>query len=342
MTFKYYNGNNLKSHSTADMFISIGGRGIGKTYWWKRDCIKDFIENGNQWVYLRRYHSELANIDLLLNDVAHEFPEWDFEIKKRRMYAKKKKTKKWLEMGYILCLSRIKTGKGVNYPKVASILFDEFQLDDSDKRINKYLVNEVKIFSDLYETISRTREVRIIFLSNAISIVNPYFTKWKIAPVKNKIVKKNLNGFIFAIEMCNADDYMSEKVKTRSGKLMNISGMAESSIENDMLNDNEFYIGKKPANAKYRFNLKIDGQTMGVYQDMNDWKLYFSKSFTPTGQTYIFKKTDIDERTIYCKNRKDYTDINIMCNLFNRNLIAFENQNIKYNVLEIFSILNVI
>lgn len=342
LSFKYYDGNNLKSNTDADMYISIGGRGIGKTFWWKRDNVKRFIEHGEQWIYLRRYNSELSNIDLLLDDIAHEFPDWEFEIKKKRMFAKLKTENKWKEMGFIMCLSRIKTGKGVNYPNVGTILYDEFQLDDSDKRLNKYLANEVKVFSDFYETVSRTRNVRIVFLSNAISVVNPYFTKWKLMPTKNKITKKNMNGFVFALEMCNADEYMAEKRKTRSGRLMEISGMAESSLQNEMLNDNLFYIAKKPPNAKYKFNLKIDGQYIGVYQDPTDWKLYFAREHTPTGITYVFKKSDIDEKSYFVKSKRDYNDISIIVNLFHRNLVSFANQNIKYNVLEILSLLNVL
>lgn len=51
------------------------------------------------------------------------------------------------------------------------IIFDEFIID---KGVYKYLPNEVEYFLDLYETISRLRDVKDLFLCT-ITQTNPYF-----------------------------------------------------------------------------------------------------------------------------------------------------------------------
>ena len=59
----YYNYNDLFSYNAMFNFV-IGERGVGKTYGILKKCVKDFIntmsnEHPRQFVYLRRYKSEL-------------------------------------------------------------------------------------------------------------------------------------------------------------------------------------------------------------------------------------------------------------------------------------------
>ena len=68
----YYNGGELLSKNRLINFI-IGNRGGGKTYHWKVRAIKDFLNNGKQFIWLRRYNTELENIRSWYNDIAHEF-----------------------------------------------------------------------------------------------------------------------------------------------------------------------------------------------------------------------------------------------------------------------------
>lgn len=62
--------------------------------------------------------------------------------------------------------------KSSSYEKVDTIIFDEFLID---KGSYHYLQNEVTQLLDVIETVARLRDIRVIFLGNAISITNPYF-----------------------------------------------------------------------------------------------------------------------------------------------------------------------
>lgn len=71
---KFYDGGNAISYNALFSFI-IGGRSIGKTYYYKRKAIKDFLKKKKQFIYLRRYKEELQKtISSFFNDVKNEFP----------------------------------------------------------------------------------------------------------------------------------------------------------------------------------------------------------------------------------------------------------------------------
>ena len=53
-TIDWYSPTNIKSYNKFLNFI-IGGRGIGKTYGFKKDCISRYKKKGKQFIYLRRY-----------------------------------------------------------------------------------------------------------------------------------------------------------------------------------------------------------------------------------------------------------------------------------------------
>ena len=81
--------------------------------------------------------------------------------------------------GYIGALSTSQRLKSNAYPLVDKIIFDEFLIDKGSLR---YINGEVELMLELVETIFRMRDDnnKVIFIANAISIVNPYFTYFNI------------------------------------------------------------------------------------------------------------------------------------------------------------------
>ena len=58
MSIKYYNIDDTLSRDRLFNFV-VGPRGVGKTYSAKNRVIKNFINKGEQFVYIRRYDTEL-------------------------------------------------------------------------------------------------------------------------------------------------------------------------------------------------------------------------------------------------------------------------------------------
>lgn len=68
----FYDGYKTLTYNALFNFI-IGNRGSGKTYWAKRWAINDFIKKGEQFIYLRRYKTELRTIKNFFADISEEF-----------------------------------------------------------------------------------------------------------------------------------------------------------------------------------------------------------------------------------------------------------------------------
>ena len=75
----WYITTNIKSYNKFLNFI-IGGRGIGKTYGFKKDCISRYKKTGKQFLYLRRYKTDLKKINTFLNDQFENFKDYEFKI----------------------------------------------------------------------------------------------------------------------------------------------------------------------------------------------------------------------------------------------------------------------
>ena len=107
----------------------------------------------------------------------------------------------------------------MSYPDVTMIIFDEFIID---KGTYKYLSDEVTCFLEFYETVARIRDVQVFFLSNAITITNPYFLYWNLKmPYNSDITCKN----DMLIQLVANPFFIDMKKNTRFGRL--ISGTVE-------------------------------------------------------------------------------------------------------------------
>ena len=156
----------------------MGERGVGKTYSTKKFAIRRFLKTGEQFVYLRRYKTELSESvgdekdAKFFKKIKAEFPEHKFRVSGDKLYCDDK------ICGYALSLSTALILKSAEFDKVKTIIFDEFIIDGGSSY--HYFRNEVEQFLEFYESIARLRDVRVLFLANAISITNPYFTYFNI------------------------------------------------------------------------------------------------------------------------------------------------------------------
>lgn len=174
----------------------ITERGLGKSYGAKKFVAKHFIKKSKQFVYLRRYKTELKKammkngvpifFDQIKNDP--DLKNHTFSNKSDTMYIDDKLA------GFAMPLSIANILKSSTYEDVDTIIFDEFLIDKSNYH---YLQNEVIQLLDVIETVARLRDIRVIFLGNAISITNPYFDFFNIHLPYNSdisIAKRDNNG----------------------------------------------------------------------------------------------------------------------------------------------------
>lgn len=289
--FMWYDGYKTLDHGCLFNFV-VGNRGCGKSYWAKKWAIRDFLKNGKQFIYLRRFDTEHAGIKKYFDDIEanEEFPGVEFSVSKQNILKIN-----GMDAGYPLALTKAKIQKSVSFPDVNKIIFDEFLLD---KGYQHYLPDECVAFLELYETVARMREVTVMFLSNSISTVNPYFIYFDIQlPYNSNIYKR---GDIL-LQVVRDDEFVEAKKQTRFGKLIAGTAYGNYAIENTFLRDNNNFIRKRTGKCHCYFVFIISGVTYGVW--VNENKDFFicedyDKDMTP----YVITKDDHTESSYYISN----------------------------------------
>ena len=216
----YYNFDKLFSYNFIIAFV-IGERGVGKSFNAKLAVLKKFIRTGEQFIYIRRYKTELdtalATFWSDLQDNGY-FDDLHLEVKKSKMLTEFKCD--GAVCGYAVPLSTANILKSTAFPKVSTIIFDEFLLDTGGTY--RYLKHEVTMLLDVIETVGRLRDIQVLFLGNALSIVNPYFSYFNLDLPYNGEFRSFKNGSIVVNYIKNLK-YREAKKQSKFGKL--IEGM---------------------------------------------------------------------------------------------------------------------
>ncbi|MBO5854296.1 MAG: phage DNA encapsidation protein, partial [Bacteroidales bacterium] len=128
----YFNLDKLYSHNGWIIAMIIGERGVGKSFASKRHVMNRFLKYGEQFIYLRRYKTELdTSLATFFDDLRDKgyFVDHDLEVVKSKMLTKFLCDGK--VCGYAVPLSTSNILKSTSFPKVATIIYDEYMLDNS-------------------------------------------------------------------------------------------------------------------------------------------------------------------------------------------------------------------
>jgi len=324
----YFRGYETLTHNCLFNFV-IGNRGAGKTYWSKEWAIKNFLKDGSQFIYLRRYKQELKKNKQFFNDILDLFPDTEFDVKGTTFYINKK------EAGFAMPLSTSKIEKSTTFPNVKRIIFDEFIID---KGVYRYLTDEVVMFLEFYETIARTRNVTVFFLSNATTTVNPYFLYFDLKlPYGSLLTKKN----DMLLQLVQDQDFIDMKKATRFGKIIQGTKYAEYAIENKFLRDNQDFIKKKTGNCSYYFTMKYRGELIGVWANFGEGVIYISDDVDDSCR-YVYSITMEDHapNLTLIKNISKSNRLKVFVEQFKNGLVCFETTKVKILTYEIIKILN--
>lgn len=330
----YFDIQPVLSYNALISFI-LGERGCGKTFSCKKFCINDYLKNGHQFVYIRRYMSELENamegFFAQLQD-AGIFKEYNFEIK-----TSKKSITKFLcngeVIGFAIPLSIANILKSSSFPKVKNIMFDEFMIDNGTYH---YLRNEVVQFLDVIETVARLRDVRVFMLSNAISITNPYFNFFDLTIPYGSEFKTFKNGTILVCYAKN-EAYRKVKKESRFGKLIEGTEYAKYAIDNEFLRDSKSFISKRPKNTRVYSTVIANGQKYGIWRDWQNGFIFVSKKFDPSNPcVFAFDVNEHNENTILVKARSSSWFAPVIT-AYRQGRLYFESQKIKNNFMVVLN-----
>lgn len=208
--------------------IIFGERSNGKTYAALEYGLRRYIEHGEKMAYVRRWkedyrgkrgqalfsgHEETGLISKLTNG----------EYNRVKYYAGKWYLAKWDEdlqklvpsddeFCYAFALSDVEHDKSTSYPRVTTIVFDEFLSRQY------YLPNEFVTFMNVLSTIIRHRDnIKIFMLGNTVNKFCPYFQEMglshieKMEPGKIDIYSYGESKLKVAVEYCKSPNKDGKK-----------------------------------------------------------------------------------------------------------------------------------
>lgn len=327
----YYDLSKALSYGAFINFL-VGSRGVGKTYGLTKFVIKEFLKKGHQFVYVRRYKSEMSKTTptfFQAISVNNEFPDTSFSSKGGKFYINDEVA------GYSITLSTAQNQKSTNYPNVKYIIFDEFMIEEGQ---GHYLKNEVEIFLGLIETIARMRDVKVFLLGNAVTITNPYFMYFGITlPYKNTI-RTFKDGLILIENMIN-EEYQKAKKETRFGKLISGTEYEEYAVENSYRMDDASFIEKKTGTSKCNWVFKYLDNTLGVWYDYNVGKIYISNDYDPHSNIISCTTKDMQPNTMMLSIAKSHNSFKSLIKNYKLGNVYYENQKVKNIAQDIFRLI---
>lgn len=324
--------NKTLSYNALFNFI-IGNRGGGKTYGAKKYVINRFKKTGEQFIYMRRFTTELKSAKpKFFAPMQAEFPDCKFTVKGNEFIVDGETA------GFAMPLSTAKIQKSNDYPKVTTIIFDEFIID---KGSHHYLPDEVTMFLEAYETIARMRDnVKVLFLANAITITNPYFLYFNLKlPYNNTISCKN----DVLIELVQNADFIAAKKQTRFGRLINGTEYAQYSIDNDFLRDNKTFVEKKTGNCNFLFAFIYKEHKLGVWTNYHEGKIYVSSDTDDSyNRLYALTKSDHTPNTMLIHGLKTSRAFKMFLDNYQLGNVRYESINIKNIVYDVVRLANIL
>lgn len=341
---KYWDIRKTLSYNCLFNFI-ISLRGGGKTYGTLKYCVDKHIKEkkqGRLWqfVYVRRQENELKKLTIsrggrLFNDIRKEFPGHILKAESNVLYCDGE------ECGYAIQLSNAFTQKSDPHPNVQMIIFDEFIA----VKQSSYLNDEVTKFLELYESIARPGTdhpvVRVFFLGNAVTQMNPYFDYFRLErPYAGEFKRFGSTNDIL-VQDVDVPELQEDKHRSRFGQLIQGTEYASYSIDNEWLEDNTDFIQKKTKDCEYRMSIRYNNQWIGIWFDTIDWIYYISMDVDlQNPNKYSATTQDHKPNVMLIKNAKRMASFKHLIDSYNMGAIRYESIKLKNWFREIIRMIN--
>lgn len=330
--------------------VVIGIRGVGKTYGTLKRGLKRIVKaykKGKahlpEFVYMRRYLSELETVHTLLNPLFNKekfLKDYEYKLLKQDWYIRKKKKKEddeeaeWRVMGHYMSASTGYKLKGTSYEFVDFLIYDEF-LYEKDSR-SKELKNEVNVFLNIIETIFRNRDNgRVILLGNATTFDSSYREAFKLmTPYNSKFWTSKEKSIV--VELAENEEYKEAKKASPVGQLAKGLNYEAYAIDNQF-NDSFTYIKRKKGNYRRLCVFSYNQRKYGIFVKRGSKELVIDtvKSKDQEQILFSFKTEYMDERTKSILTRQN-PYFKLLRQYFNKNKIFYQNMDVKYKIYPLF------
>ena len=218
MTQKYYSPSAI-NRKNATYNVIFGERSNGKTYALLKQCIEQYLKDGSQMAYVRRWQEDIIGRRASrLFSALCENGEIS-KLSKGEYTGVHYWAGKWFLCTYdengkpiysdqdIICfsfaLSAGEHDKSTSFPKINTVVFDEFLTNKI------YLQDEFVLFMNTISTIVRKRDnVKIYMLGNTVNKYCPYFQEMGLEHIQKQkqgtidVYKYGESKLTVAVEYC--------------------------------------------------------------------------------------------------------------------------------------------
>lgn len=215
----YYDYHKILSYNIPVNCL-FGERGCGKSFGAKNYVIKQFLKNGSQFLYLRRYENELKEIfetssgqKDFFDDIKNNFPKIKLKAKNKKFYCDGK------IFGFAKRMTEAQDLKSSVYQNITTIIIDEYPIENTRHR--HYLRDEGMVLLGIIDSIIRNRSnIRIFILGNAVNDLeySPLFTFFDLSLPYNSDIKLFKDNTILVQYMDN-EEFRKDRENTLIGKL---------------------------------------------------------------------------------------------------------------------------
>ena len=340
----FYNGTKLLNTKdingdTPGIYMCCGNRSAGKTTYFNRYVVNRFKKHKEKFMLLYRYKEELNGVaEKFFKDINGLFFQKDImESEKRENGIYHNLYLNDNHCGYAAAINSADRLRKLShfFSDTKRMLFDEFQSES-----NNYVPKEIIKFRSIYTTVARgqgeqIRNVPMIMLSNAVTLLNPYFQAFGISSRLQKNTKF-LRGEGYVLEFTlneHARDSMKESAFNRAFKDQKY---LEFASENVYLDDNTAFIDTPKGNNRYMGTIVYEGVNYGLraYDELGI--IYVSDKFDAT---YPFKiaVTTEDHNINYVMLKKNDNFIVGLRWYFEKGCFRFKNLQSKQAILTALS-----
>lgn len=289
---KWYNGVGV-INSPAWIGFSCTNRGGGKTYFWKRRAIEQYIEKGCKFIYIRRRDVETKSacrtffddMQKVLGDYVGGYRGGKFYLKKSTGDVKedRKFTDKDIA-GLSFSLSTLMNTRSVPLSNVKLIWFDEFLPEDGRFLNPQDLTYEPQILVSFFLSMARDvgtvldNGAKFVCTGNVSSRYNPYFSYFNLDfSTRDRCYNKDMNVYG---ELTVIDDVVDAYENSIIGGTLKNTKYGRYALFNEGLHDDERYITKKPVQSSTLFSLWAhDWYTVCITKKHG--YLYFRQMYDP-------------------------------------------------------------
>lgn len=349
---KFYDGNNLlhlkdSEGNTPEIFIVDGNRASGKTTYFNKKLVNDFIKYNKKFCLLYRYNYELDQVaDKFFKDIkALFFPQYEMTEKSQskgiyhELYIKNvsRETNETASCGYAIALNNSDQIKKMShlFSDCSQILFDEFQSETMH-----YCPNEIQKFLSIHTSLARghgeqSKYLPVYMLSNSVSSINPYYSALGISE-RLRENTRFLRGKGFVLER-NFNPEASKALKQSTfNSAFSKASYLDYAASNSYLKDSATFIEKVEGKGRYLFTLKSSGREFGVIEYPDQGIIYVTDRADSTFKTKI--AVDLEDHDVNYVLLSHYDSyISRLSFLFERGSFRFKNQLCKNALLRLLN-----